>query len=384
MGDAGPTSRNLVVDTHHSIYRGQQPIVPPELIRLVLQYLEGDYTTLLQSSLSCKLLHAEAQPIIYSSLNNDDRPPPKLYIDKPSLAKFIRTIKFKEHTGVLEDEAMRKILSRSFAHHMPNLKSLTVDFEREPPKDFLSHGEFQLEELSFECGNYLKDFETTLRYQKQLKKLKSMEWDSRLPAFPLSVCPELHTLEADASVIKIFLPLHNVRILIWRSLHSEFSRPQVIDNLDYLAKGLRGLKCLRYPLAWNLPSLHNLTLHLSSLQYLAIEMHLMPTGHSSLREYSILTDLPQDLTAIPCLRGLVLSSSRLYEQSDITTDFMEGIFQGCPRLEFIDVESHRRKPKLPRARCFTRWIRGFVGESCTRQEGEVYYRRLSDCFQSST
>ncbi|KAF9526622.1 hypothetical protein CPB83DRAFT_857516 [Crepidotus variabilis] len=375
MGDTGPTFK--VLDTHrnHNIYLGRQPLFPLELILCILQHLEGEYATLLHLSSTCKLLHTEARPLLYRSLGRNGGPPPKCFIKNPSLAKFMREITYVQHINVKPSQTMEQILSGSFAHRLPNLKLLTVTFERRLPKNFLSKGGFRLEELSLYGDLFPSDLETSLRHQNNLKKLRTMDWNRGSRPIPLSICPDLHTLEGDISVIEVFLPLHNIRTLIWELWYYDSNQDQLVNGLDHLARGLRGLKKLYYPLAANLPTLNSLTKHLTNLQYLAIE-HSTMMGKDSIREYSILTDLSQDISAILHLRGLVLSSSHSYTPSDITNDFMESLFQACPRLEFIDVEMHG----LYYPRQFTRWIRGSSGELCTKRDVSLVYRNLADGF----
>ncbi|KAF9526607.1 hypothetical protein CPB83DRAFT_857477 [Crepidotus variabilis] len=270
MANNASTFHNSSDETQHE----QDLFFPPEIILLILQELEGRYATLLHLSLCCKLLHAEAQPLLYRSLHVRINygisipvvtgPPPKSYIDNPSLAKFIQIIAYLECIGTGSDKDMRKILSGSFAHYMPNLKTMSLAFECGIPKVFLS-GDFQLEELSLSGEDYPYDLEAILRDQKQLQKLKMMTYQHTLPPLPLSICPKLHTLTADMLVAGAFLPLHNIHTLIWKSWY--FDRPDCLDH--HFTKGLNGLRRLCHSLAVDRPPLQELAKHLKNLQYLA-------------------------------------------------------------------------------------------------------------------
>ncbi|KAF9526606.1 hypothetical protein CPB83DRAFT_857475 [Crepidotus variabilis] len=370
-----------------SVEVGHHDGLPNELFDIILQQLNGDYPTLSQVALTCKLLLSEAQALLYQSLcytvkvgslfysPPDVGPPPRAYILNPSLAKHLKRIVYTESPEGKQHEDMHTILSAAFSNLYPQLKSLEVTFWEGLPPGFLKHGRFKLEVLHMSGSNAP---ENILRILKRQPELKCLRIASRrrigIDKIPLPSVANLEVLEGTSSVVLSVLPSRNVKTLVWEP--SPLERVQ-LENFESISAELNALTALSYALSEDLPPFDNIANHLRNLKHLTVEhkWNARATGYARARQSSLIKVMPEYLASLSALRGLTLSISDFHYPQDLDSNHIDKFFLQCPSLRFVDIEQQSGLDSNRVKRQFERWVKRQDGQA-TKLDKVLQYNKF--------
>ncbi|KAF8968530.1 hypothetical protein BDZ97DRAFT_1969332 [Flammula alnicola] len=293
-----------------------KPILPLELLRLIISHLRECYPALYALSLTSKTLRGEVEHLLYSNMTS---------ASEVAHAKFLTTILHSRRCATLVHaysqegvsnqgkQRLWSLLSRGLKE-MINLQHLCLRASLlDGYAGSLSGCSFQLE--SFDCrGSHMEEEEisTFLSTQRNLKQL-NIEWreTSNVALLP-SACPALQLLRGNRGAIEAFLPGKLIASLAWIPHPSDS-----ISSIDHLAPYLNHLRTLSYGGSFKRPRLELIVGHLQSLEFLKV---VDPASEFSRRNYPPPIGPPhqsQWATAVP------------------------NIFSDCKLLEYIDISVQR-------------------------------------------
>ncbi|KDR80034.1 hypothetical protein GALMADRAFT_242246 [Galerina marginata CBS 339.88] len=325
-------------------------LLPPELLRLITEYLTSNRRALYALTLASKALRWEATRLLYSSMTATYG---KLHV------KFLSTI----HKSPAEFAPLVRVYHLPTWHSntggqkdiwnlilkclplMVNLKELA--FHKvigSPSKIFPPLGDgcpapFQLDKFSWTESD-LSNNETyeaqALSFLETQPELTQLYWASHrdlISTLPVNACPKLKRLEGRTNAIRAIIPSRSVTELHWLN-------PWYRGQLEVLnLKGLRTLRAISIE-SYTYLRLLSATLAINPLHPLsnveAVELCIVYVRDSSHTDFE---QLPAILSSFPQLKKLVITTpkggARYRDKYDPTSQISQ-LFAQLGHLKFVD------------------------------------------------
>ncbi|KAF8968559.1 hypothetical protein BDZ97DRAFT_2072918, partial [Flammula alnicola] len=226
-------------------------LLPPELIRPILQYIE-DWQTLLSLSLSCALLRSEAEVILYRSFTeqNETRQIQFLatIVGNPRLAALVQI--YAVRTNAIYPKKVFLGLIGDALPVMVNLKDLALFIKGQDAGAIpFQECTFQLDTMCWVERDKHVDEYPFINWLETQHSLRELKWLRRLRRGLLSplACPNLKILRGNQSAIYGLLPGRNITRLHWMSIMGRGpDSPLEIKEISSELNQLRSLSIQNY------------------------------------------------------------------------------------------------------------------------------------------
>ncbi|KDR80033.1 hypothetical protein GALMADRAFT_136594 [Galerina marginata CBS 339.88] len=324
-------------------------LLPPELLRLIMEYLTSNRRALYALTLASKALGSEATRLLYSSMTASDG---KLHVRFLStihrfpaeLAPLVRVYHLPtRHSNTGGQKDIWNLILTCLPL-MVNLKELAFHkIIGSPSKIFPPLGDgfqapFQLDKFSWNESNRSSNetYEAqALSFLETQPELTQLHWTSHrnlILTLPVNVCSKLKRLEGSTNAIRAIIPSRSITELHWLNSGYFYRAQDEVLTLN----GLRALRAISIRSYTHL-RLMSASLGINSLHPLsnveAVELCIVYGTDCSH------TDLPEKLSSFPQLKKLVITTpnggARYRDKYDPTSQISQ-LFAQLSHLKSVD------------------------------------------------